>query len=109
MKSNKILVETELGMLTAEISADQEYPGIYISLIPNGKRHEVTLALAEVIKAENSPRDRAEFHIRPWCANWEGQLNVDGVRVEGRISHEAPMGDIVLGKEDFEKYCDVLG
>ena len=109
MNSSKISVETELGMLTAEISADQEYPGIYISLVPNGKKHEVTLALAEVVKAENSSCGKTEFHIRPWCANREGRPNVDGIRVEGRISHEAPMGDIVLSKEDFEKYCDVLG
>ena len=103
-----ISVRTELGRLTVESSMDPDYPGFNIILTPDGEKHEILLGLAEVIKAENSQDGMAELHLRSWAAPREGMVSVDGVLTEGKISHEAPMVDIVLHKGDAEKYCSLL-
>ena len=61
MNSSKISVETELGMLTAEISADQEYPGIYISLVPNGENTKSPSHLPKSSKLKIHPAAKRSF------------------------------------------------
>lgn len=106
--ANKLEVKTELGVLIAKTSGDPEYPGFYISLKPDGHAYDIVVALAEVIKAENAREGEAMFHLRPWASSEINDADENGMRIDGRISHDAPMGDIALSAEDFKHYQSVL-
>ena len=105
-KNNRIEIATKLGTLVAELRTEPGYPGIDILMVRDGANgpEEVGLALAEVVETDEDTE--ATFHLRPYCANNAGGVDINGYRIEGRISYDAPMGDTKLTEADFNDYID---
>ena len=103
-KNNRIEIATKLGTLVAELRTEPGYPGIDILMVRDGTNgpEEVGLALAEVIETDEDTE--ATFHLRPYCASDVGSEDVNGYRISGRISYDAPMGDTRLTEADFSDY-----
>ena len=100
-------VSTSMGKLIATVGGEEEYPGIEISIQPEGEQ-PVVLALAEVVEAGYDCDGEAHFHLRPYIGKYPNQADENGVQITGKISCDAPMDDIVITPEDMKKYFDMF-
>lgn len=95
---------TSLGELIATVGGEEEYPGIEISLLPEGEEYPIVLALAEVVEAGYDCDGEARFHLRPYIGKHPNQSDENGYQISGKISADAPMDDIVITPEDIAEY-----
>lgn len=100
-------VSTSMGKLIATVGGEEEYPGIEISIQPEGEQ-PVVLALAEVVEAGYDCDGEACFHLRPYIDKYPNQADENGVQITGKISCDAPMDDIVITPEDMKEYFDMF-
>lgn len=101
-ESDELTVNTGLGKLIASVIREPGYPGIDIS-IQRGAEPPIGLALVEVKEAEVTTSGKEpELHLRPWITNDADSLDEDGMRVPGKVSHDAPYSDTMLVAEDLK-------
>ena len=96
-------VATSMGTIIASESGFGDgYPGIWIDFQPKGRAYGIGIALIEVKEAgEETGLSAPEFHFRPFVAEEAGTLDENGTMIPGKISNDAPFGDICISASEF--------
>ena len=106
-----LFAESSLGtIVVSHTGYGEEYPGVYIDLLPNGKEDvPLPLLIAETVENEKDENGKASpiVAVRSYISEEKDGVDEDGETYKGKVSNNAPINVVRLSKKDIDDFLDI--